>query len=109
MVASTRSPVKPLVASVGLSLSFALIGCAGNQLSSSQVVPIPETPSSQAIQNQVVEQVIENQVVKNDSLKVSDWTSDRILDSRSFSTQAFSDAIKPNLTCLLYTSPSPRD
>lgn len=97
MVASTRFPVKPLVASVGLSVSLALIGCAGNQptASSPQVVPLPQsqitTPQTEVAPVASLPAIRQNFVV--------DWTTDRIFTgSQSFSTQAFSDAIKPTLT-----------
>ncbi len=101
MVASTHFPVKPLVASVSLSLSLALIGCSGNQLTSSQVVPIPQDASYQApltVDNAAIEAV--SPAVQTQQLsQVSDWTSDRISNGQqTFSTQAFSDAIKPSLT-----------
>lgn len=106
MVASTHFPVKPLVASVSLSLSLALVGCSGNQLTSSQVVPMPQDASYQA------PLTTDNLISKPDAstpaalpaqmktnTQVSDWTSDRILNmQKGFSTQAFSDAIKPSLT-----------
>ena len=103
MVASTRFPVKPLVASVSLSLSLALIGCSGNQLTSSQVVPLPQNASAPVTSDsQLVEDVPSSAlspVQAQEIIQVSDWTSDRIFKGQqSFSTQAFSDAIKPSLT-----------
>lgn len=98
MVASTRFPVKPLVASVGISLSLALIGCAGNQptASSPQVVPLPQSGVTIAQQNPEAAPAA-NPLLSPQNL-VLDWTSDRIFTgAQSFSTQAFSDTIKPNM------------
>ncbi len=105
MVASTRFPVKPLVASVGLSLSLALIGCAGNQLSTPRAVPLPDGPTSQntvqvapPANNAVADSPVSIPTEKAQYPEIVDWSSDRIVDSSSFSTQGFADAIKPSFT-----------
>lgn len=105
MVASTRFPVKPLVASVGLSVSLTLLGCSGNQPTSSSPQVIPLSP--QTANNMPARSAQDSDSAVSSALNpsrqgaeaVRDWTSDRVLYSDvSFSTQAFSDSIKPNMT-----------